>query len=73
MRGTGVGAGVALGRLGSIVGPLFAGGLLAIGGGSAAVLLAIVPFVAVGGSAAFALTWRKQSEFEDASILINSE
>ena len=30
-------------------------------GGSAAVLLAIVPFVAVGGGAAFALTWRKQT------------
>jgi len=61
IRGTGVGAAVAVGRLGSIVGPLFAGGLLAGGGGSAAVLLAIVPFVAVGGGAAFALTWRKQT------------
>lgn len=61
IRGTGVGAAVATGRLGSIVGPLFAGGLLASGGGSAAVLLAIVPFVAAGGGAAFALTWRKQT------------
>ena len=61
IRGTGVGAAVAAGRLGSIVGPLFAGGLLAGGGGSAAVLLAIVPFVAAGGGAAFALTWRKQT------------
>jgi AAHS family 3-hydroxyphenylpropionic acid transporter len=60
IRGTGVGAAVAVGRLGSVVGPLFAGGLLAGGSGSAAVLLAIVPFVAVGGGAAFALTWRKQ-------------
>jgi AAHS family 3-hydroxyphenylpropionic acid transporter len=61
IRGTGVGAAVAAGRLGSIVGPLFAGGLLAGGGGSAAVLVAIVPFVAVGGGAAFALTWRRQT------------
>jgi AAHS family 3-hydroxyphenylpropionic acid transporter len=60
IRGTGVGAAVAVGRLGSVVGPLFAGGLLAGGSGSAAVLLAIVPFVAVGGGAALALTWRKQ-------------
>ena len=59
IRGTGVGAAVATGRAGSIVGPLFAGSLLASGGSSAAVLLAIVPFVALGGSAAFALTWRK--------------
>ncbi len=61
IRGTGVGAAVAVGRLGSVVGPLFAGVLLARGGSSAAVLLAIVPFVLVGGSAAFALTWRKQT------------
>jgi AAHS family 3-hydroxyphenylpropionic acid transporter len=60
IRGTGVGAAVAVGRLGSVVGPLFAGGLLAGGSDSAAVLLAIVPFVAVGGGAALALTWRKQ-------------
>jgi MFS transporter, AAHS family, 3-hydroxyphenylpropionic acid transporter len=55
-----VGAAVAVGRLGSVVGPLFAGGLLVAGSNSAAVLLAIVPFVAVGGGAALALTWRKQ-------------
>jgi AAHS family 3-hydroxyphenylpropionic acid transporter len=60
IRGTGVGAAVAVGRLGSVVGPLFAGGLLASGGSSAVVLMAIVPFVVVGGSAAFALTWREQ-------------
>jgi len=60
MRGTGVGAAVAMGRLGSVVGPVFAGGVLAGGGGSATVLLAILPFVALGGSAAFALTWRNQ-------------
>jgi MFS transporter, AAHS family, 3-hydroxyphenylpropionic acid transporter len=60
IRGTGVGAAVAVGRLGSVVGPLFAGGLLASGGGSAAVLMAIVPFVVLGGSAAFALTWGEQ-------------
>jgi AAHS family 3-hydroxyphenylpropionic acid transporter len=61
MRGTGVGAAVAIGRLGSVVGPLFAGGLLARGGGSTTVLLAIVPFVIAGGSAALALTSRKQA------------
>jgi len=60
-RGTGVGAAVAIGRLGSVVGPLFAGALLASGGGTGLVLIGIVPFVAIGGSAAFALTWRTQS------------
>jgi MFS transporter, AAHS family, 3-hydroxyphenylpropionic acid transporter len=61
VRCTGVGAAVATGRLGSVVGPLFAGALLAAGGGSAVVLLAIVPFVAIGGAASLALTWRRQS------------
>jgi AAHS family 3-hydroxyphenylpropionic acid transporter len=60
IRRTGVGAAVALGRLGSVVGPVFAGGLLARGGGSATVLLAVIPFVIAGGCGAFALTWRKQ-------------
>jgi AAHS family 3-hydroxyphenylpropionic acid transporter len=59
IRGTGVGASVSVGRLGSVVGPLFAGALLAGGGGSATVLLGILPFVAIGGAAAFALAFRK--------------
>ena len=60
IRGTGVGAAVAVGRLGSVVGPVFAGTLLAGGGSSAAVLLAIIPFVLIGGCGAFALTWRSE-------------
>jgi AAHS family 3-hydroxyphenylpropionic acid transporter len=62
MRGTGVGAAVAMGRLGSVVGPLFAGALLATGSASTTVLLAILPFVVVGGTAALALTWRRGAE-----------
>lgn len=61
IRGTGVGAAVATGRLGSVVGPLFAGALLSAGGSSGTVLLSIVPFVLIGGSAAFALTFKRQS------------
>jgi AAHS family 3-hydroxyphenylpropionic acid transporter len=59
-RGTGVGAAVAVGRLGSVVGPLYAGALLSGGGGSGQVLLGIVPFVAIAGAAAFALASRPQ-------------
>lgn len=62
IRGTGVGAAVAVGRLGTVVGPIFAGVLLAGGSSSAAVLLGIIPFVLLGGSAAFALTWRNQTD-----------
>jgi AAHS family 3-hydroxyphenylpropionic acid transporter len=61
-RGTGVGAAVAVGRLGSVFGPLYAAALLAGGGGSATVLLGILPFVACGGAAAYALTWRTQRQ-----------
>jgi AAHS family 3-hydroxyphenylpropionic acid transporter len=61
IRGTGVGAAVSLGRLGSVVGPLFAGMLMAGGGSSATVLLGIIPFVLVAGGAALSLTWREQS------------
>jgi MFS transporter, AAHS family, 3-hydroxyphenylpropionic acid transporter len=60
IRGTGVGAAVAVGRLGSVLGPLFAGTVLARGGNSTSVLLAVVPFVLAGGAASFALTWRPQ-------------
>lgn len=60
IRGTGVGAAVAMGRLGSVVGPLYAGALLVHGGNSATVLIAILPFVAIGGASAFALTWREK-------------
>ncbi len=59
-RGTGVGAAVAVGRLGSVLGPLYAGALLSGGGGSGRVLLGIVPFVALAGAAAFALASRPQ-------------
>jgi AAHS family 3-hydroxyphenylpropionic acid transporter len=59
MRGTGVGAAVCAGRLGAVVGPLFASVLLAGGGTSATVLLGIVPFVIIGGGAALSLTWRE--------------
>jgi AAHS family 3-hydroxyphenylpropionic acid transporter len=62
VRGTGVGASVAIGRIGSIVGPLFAGALIVRGGSSASVLLGILPFVLVSGAAAFALTWRPQAD-----------
>jgi AAHS family 3-hydroxyphenylpropionic acid transporter len=61
IRGTGVGSTVAVGRLGSVFGPLYAGALITGGASSAVVLLGILPFVLVGGGAALALTWRPQA------------
>jgi MFS transporter, AAHS family, 3-hydroxyphenylpropionic acid transporter len=60
-RGTGVGAAVAIGRLGSIAGPVLAGALLVAGGGSASVLIGILPFALIAGSAAVGLTRRPLS------------
>lgn len=47
VRATGVGAAVAVGRLGSVVGPLAAGQILAAGAGTVGVLLAASPGVGV--------------------------
>jgi MFS transporter, AAHS family, 3-hydroxyphenylpropionic acid transporter len=62
VRCTGVGAAVAAGRFGSVIGPLFASALLAGGVGSASVLIGILPFVAIGGAAALGLTRRQQCD-----------
>ncbi|KGJ08607.1 MFS transporter [Paracoccus versutus] len=48
IRGFGVGAALAVGRVGSIIGPFAAGVILQGGGGTAGVLAAIIPFVAIG-------------------------
>ncbi len=58
VRGTGVGAAVAAGRVGSIVGPLVAGSLLGAGGNAASVLAALLPVVAIAAIAAFLLLYR---------------
>ncbi|WP_213571151.1 MFS transporter [Rhodococcus sp. USK13] len=60
MRGTGVGATTAMGRLGAAVGPLAVIPILGGGGGTSTVLLAILPVIAVAGTAAFLLTSRPQ-------------
>ncbi len=49
LRGTGVGAAVVMGRLGSAIGPLLAGALLATGRSPAQVLLTLLPILGLGG------------------------
>lgn len=58
MRGAGVGASVAVGRLGAIFGPLLAAALLGMGAGASGVLLALLPIAAVAGGATMALVDR---------------
>jgi AAHS family 3-hydroxyphenylpropionic acid transporter len=61
IRGTGVGAAVAVGRLGSIVGPLAAGQLLSAGSGTTAVIAATFPGIVIAAIAAQGLLFRKQT------------
>lgn len=55
IRATGVGSAVAVGRLGAMSGPLVAGKVLALGGGTAGVMLASVPGIVVACVAVFYL------------------
>ena len=55
MRGTGVGAAVAVGRIGSFAGPLFAGMLLSLGSSSAMVIGASIPLIFIAAIAALFL------------------
>lgn len=59
IRGAGMGAMIGIGRLGAIIGPLFAGALLARGFGTDGVLLALLPFVAAGALATFLVLPRR--------------
>lgn len=58
MRGTGVGFAVGVGRLGSVAGPLLAGGLLVAGKSSATVMQAVVPLILLALAAVLPLVWR---------------
>ncbi|KKJ07731.1 3-(3-hydroxy-phenyl)propionate transporter MhpT [Burkholderia gladioli] len=61
MRGTGVGAAVAVGRLGSVVGPLAAAPLLAAGRSAPIVIGASIPVTLVAAVAALLLIRRPQA------------
>jgi AAHS family 3-hydroxyphenylpropionic acid transporter len=57
VRGTGSGASVAVGRVGSIIGPLLAGVLLGGGTSAAGVVAYLLPVAAVAGIAVFILSF----------------
>ncbi|KQV57270.1 MULTISPECIES: 3-(3-hydroxy-phenyl)propionate transporter MhpT [unclassified Caulobacter] len=62
LRGTGVGAAVVMGRLGSAAGPLLAAALIGAGRSSNQVLLALLPVIVVGGLICLWLAARPTSE-----------
>lgn len=58
MRGTGSGASIAVGRTGSIMGPLLAGWMLGSGTSASGVVTYMIPVAAVAAIAVFALSFR---------------
>jgi MFS transporter, AAHS family, 3-hydroxyphenylpropionic acid transporter len=64
VRGTGVGWGVAVGRLGAIAGPAMAAAILAAGLTATDVLLAMQPVIGGAFLAVLILTWRKFPEVD---------
>ncbi len=58
VRGTGVGAAVAIGRMGSIVGPLIAGQLFAIGQSPSMLVTASIPLIAIAAIGALVVVAR---------------
>jgi AAHS family 3-hydroxyphenylpropionic acid transporter len=71
MRGTGVGAAVAVGRIGSFAGPLFAGMLLSLGSSSAMVIGASIPLILMAMIAALLLV-RKSKVSRQVPVLNTS-
>jgi AAHS family 3-hydroxyphenylpropionic acid transporter len=57
IRGIGVGAAVAVGRIGSIVGPLLAGALKGMGHSSSRLLMDLLPIAIAGSLSALWLAW----------------
>ena len=69
-RGVGAGASFAAGRIGSIIGPMLAGGILGAGHSGAVVLEALLPITALAGATAVALVWLPSRRSEpEAAVL----
>jgi AAHS family 3-hydroxyphenylpropionic acid transporter len=66
-RGVGTGASFAAGRIGSIIGPLLAGGILSAGHSGAVVLEALLPITALAGATAVALVWLPSRKSQPAA------
>ena len=65
IRATGVGSAVAIGRLGAMSGPLVAGKMLALGTGTAGVMLASAPGIVIAAVAMFYLSLRRNASSPD--------
>jgi AAHS family 3-hydroxyphenylpropionic acid transporter len=73
VRGTGVGAAVAVGRVGSMVGPLIAGQLLAIGQSASMLVISSIPLIVIAALGALALVAKFPRESTDGSRTLGTE
>ncbi|SFQ68729.1 MFS transporter, AAHS family, 3-hydroxyphenylpropionic acid transporter [Pseudomonas sp. NFPP07] len=71
VRATGVGAAVAIGRLGSVAGPLAAGQILAAGAGTSGVLLATSPGLVIAALSIISVIARPASQVEPGLAAAN--
>ncbi|BFG73431.1 3-(3-hydroxy-phenyl)propionate transporter MhpT [Paraburkholderia terrae] len=73
VRGTGVGAAVAVGRVGSMVGPLIAGQLFALGQGPSMLVAASIPLIAIAAIGALVVVAKFPREMLVASPAVSTE
>ena len=76
LRGTGVGAAVAVGRVGSMVGPLIAGQLLALGQSASMLVLSSIPLIVIAAIGALSVATnltRDTPDSSDASRVLRTE
>jgi AAHS family 3-hydroxyphenylpropionic acid transporter len=66
IRGTVLGAAIAVGRIGSLIGPLFAAWLILNGRSPSQVLTGLLPIVLVGGICVALLGWKRPAATKDA-------
>lgn len=73
VRGTGVGAAVAVGRIGSMVGPLIAGQLLALGQSASMLVLSSIPLIVIAAIGALTVAANLSRERPDVSRSLQTE
>ncbi|WP_321795077.1 3-(3-hydroxy-phenyl)propionate transporter MhpT [Caballeronia sp. J97] len=73
VRGTGVGAAVAVGRVGSMVGPLIAGQLLALGQSASMLVISSIPLIVIAALGALAVVAKFPRESADGARTLGTE
>nr|WP_311526993.1 3-(3-hydroxy-phenyl)propionate transporter MhpT [uncultured Ralstonia sp.] len=73
VRGTGVGAAVAIGRLGSILGPLVAGQLFALGQSPSMLVGASIPLIAMAAVAALSVVGSFPRHLDSGAVLADGQ